>query len=283
LQVDRVAAAVLLGGGLSFLVLDVIQKLQPYIDATFLERLAPRQALGWYSAATRILGVLLIPTTTLAIALYPTLVRLWQDDREGCRSLARSALRVVVQIGALVSTGTAVFAPFVVGLIYGREYAEAGTDLRILAGYLLLVYTNIVIASVLTATGRQWKWALAQSLCLVVSVGLDPILIPWMQSHYGNGGIGVCLAVVVAEILMVGLGLAWLPQGLLDWSLGRTFLRCLPAAAAAGGLGLLLNHVPIAAIPLSAAAYGFVLWIQGELDADLLRLLLPQSRTQNAA
>jgi O-antigen/teichoic acid export membrane protein len=276
LQVDRVAAAVLVGGGVSFLVLDVILRLQPYIDATFLERLAPREALGWYGAATRILGVMLIPSNTLAVSLYPTLARLWQDDREACGALVRSALRTVMQLGVLMSTGTVIFAPFVVRLVYGRtDYDAAGTDLRILAAYLFLVYTSIVIGSVLTATGRQWKWALSQGVCLAISIGLDPVLIPWTQARYGNGGIGVCLAVVGAEIVMVSLGLALLPRDLLDSSHPRTFLRSLPGAAAAAGVGVVLKDVALVGIPLSAATYFLALWIQGETDAGLLRLFLP--------
>jgi hypothetical protein len=47
------------------------------------------------------------------------------------------------------------------------------------------------------AAGRQRKWALAQP-CLVVSLVLDPILIPWAQALYGNG-VGVCVSVVTAE------------------------------------------------------------------------------------
>src|SRR5262245_18883141 len=48
------AIAGILRGGLGFLLLDIILRLQPYIDASFPAKLARPEAMGWYSAANRI-------------------------------------------------------------------------------------------------------------------------------------------------------------------------------------------------------------------------------------
>jgi O-antigen/teichoic acid export membrane protein len=274
LRVDQGALQVLVGGGFSFLILDIILKLQPYIDATFMEKWAEPQALGWYSAATRIMGVVMFPALTLNTALYPTLARLWQDDRATCQVMVRLGLRTVTLLGVLAATGTVIFSPFVVGLVYGRAaYAPAAVDLSILSGYVLLVYTSMILGTFLVAAGRQWKWALAQSFCLVVSLVLDPILIPWAQAQYGNGGIGVCVSVVTAEIVMVSSGLLLLPRGVLEWSLVRTVTRCLAAAAGMAVIGLMLRGYPIVAIPITVVVYAALLWVQRELDPELLTLM----------
>ncbi len=273
-RVDRAAAALLVGGGFSFMLLEIILKLQPYIDVTFMEKLAEPQALGWHSAATRILGVLLFPASTLSVALYPTLVRLWQDDRATCSQVVRLGLRAITVLGVLIATGTAMFSHVVVGLIYGQEgYGPAAANLSILSAYLLLVYASIVLGTVLTVSGRQLKYAMAQSLCLVVSIVLDPVLIPWAQHTYGNGGIGVCLSVVTAEVLMVGAGLALLPSGPLDWTLLRTLGRCLLAALGMALVGVALLAYPFVAMPASVVTYAALLWAQREVDPDLLALL----------
>jgi O-antigen/teichoic acid export membrane protein len=276
LQVDRQALQVLVGGGFSFLVLDIILKLQPYIDATFLEKLATPEALGWYSAANRIMGVLMFPALTLNTALYPTLARLWQDDRETCNTMVRLGLRTVTLLGVLAATGTIVFAPFVVDLVYGNEgYGPAAMDLSILSAYVLLVYTSVVLGSFLAAAGRQWKWAMAQTVCVIVSMVLDPILVPWTQAQYGNGSLGVCVSVVTAEVAMVTFGLLLLPPGPLNWSLARTFLRCLIAAFGTAIVGFSLREYPVVGIPASIVAYAFLIWIQREMDPDMLMLLPP--------
>jgi lipopolysaccharide exporter len=281
LSVDRPTATLLVGGGFSFLVLEIILKLQPYIDATFMERLADPRALGWYSAATRIQGVLLFPATTLTVALYPTLVRLWKDDRSTCDHMVRLALRAIIVLGVLAATGTALFSTFVVDLVYGREgYAPAAANLSILSAYVVLVYASMVLGTALIVGGRQWKYAIAQSLCLVVSLVLDPILIPWAQRAYGNGGLGVCISVVTAETLMVGSALALLPSGPLDRSLARTLGRCLLAAGAMVAVGVLLRAYPLVAIPATVGIYAGLLWIQREIDPDLLMLLRRPGRSE---
>ncbi|MEZ5420625.1 MAG: oligosaccharide flippase family protein [Vicinamibacterales bacterium] len=266
----------ILRGGFSFLVLDMVLRLQPYVDATFLEQLAPPETLGWHSAASRISGVLVFPALTLNFALYPTLVRLWNTDRPTYDSLVRLGLRTVTILGLLAGTGTALFAPWAVGWIYGNaEYAPAGASLSIMSVFILLVYGSIILGPSIAAARRQWLWCGAQSLCLLVSVALDPILIPWTQRAYGNGSLGVSIAVGVAEVAMVSLGLYILPAGVLNRALGRTLLRSMTAAGLAAMVGVLLLATPIVAIPATALTYFVTLRLFGELDPELLTLAPP--------
>src|SRR5439155_3897191 len=205
------------------LVLDVILKLQPYIDAAFLAALAPSTTMGWYGAANRMVGVLIFPATTLTYALYPTLARLWTTDRPMYDSMVRLGLRSVMVLGILAASGTILFADLIVWLVYGgAKFGPTADDLRILSGYVLLVYTNIVLSAGIASAGPQLRWAAAQSLCLLVSVALDPLLIPWFQANAGNGSLGVCVSVVVAETAMVLFGLRIVPRSGLDRSLLRT-------------------------------------------------------------
>src|SRR5882762_8533670 len=181
---------------------------------TFLSKLARPEAMGWYSAASRIVGVLLFPATTLAFAIYPTISRLWGEDRPSYAALVRLALRAVAMVGIFAATGTALFAAIPVSILYGAErFGPAAANLRILAVYVLLVYASIVLGIAIAAAKRQLRYAVAQSLCVVVSLILDPILIPRFERLAGNGGVGVSTSVVVAEVAMVAAGLVLLPAG----------------------------------------------------------------------
>jgi O-antigen/teichoic acid export membrane protein len=273
-RVERGVVAVLLGGGFGFLLFDLVLKLQPYIDAAFLSRLAPQQTLGWYGAANRLVGVLIFPATTLSFALYPTLARLWKEDRATYDSMVRLGIRSVTVLGILAATGTVIFSEVIVSLVYGKEhYGPVAGNLSILAGYILLVYTSIVVGAGILAAGRQLRWALAQSFCLLVSLALDPLLIPRFQARFGNGSLGVCVSVVVAEVAMVFAALRILPKGPLESSLLRTLLRCLCAALGMVAVGLLLRPLPLVAIPATVATYLAMLWLQGELDPELRALV----------
>jgi O-antigen/teichoic acid export membrane protein len=281
-RIRRAALSMLLGGGFGFLLLDLVLKLQPYIDAAFLSRLAPSAALGWYGAASRIVGVLIFPVTTLTLALYPTLARLWKEDRGTYDSMVRLGIRTVMVLGIFAATGTVLFSNLIVRLLFGAErFGPAADDLAVLAGYVLLVYTSILLSAAIGAAGRQLLWALAQSFCLVVSVVLDPILIPYFQARFGNGSLGVCVSVVVAEVAMVGAGLLLVPAGSLEASLRSTLLRTLTAAAGMGAVGFILRSMAPVAIPATVVSYFGILWLLKELDPGMLALarsiLLPKT------
>lgn len=273
---DWSTAVSILRGGFSFLILDIVLKLQPSIDAAFLARLAPPEALGWHGAASRISGVLIFPALTLNFALYPTLARLWVSDRETYNRLVRLGLRTVAILGMLAGTGTVIFAPWAVSWIYGdQQFAPAGMSLSAMSVFILLVYCSIILGPAIAAAGRQWRWCAAQSICLVVSATLDPVLIPWAQRVYGNGSLGVSLSISIAEIAMVTLGLIILPVGILNRNLARTGVRCVIAAVAAATGGLLLSQVPLLAVPATVGIYFAALWLMRELDVELLSLAPP--------
>jgi Na+-driven multidrug efflux pump len=46
-----------------------------------------------------------------------------------------------------------------------------------------------------------------QFASVIVSAACDPPLIIWFQAHTGNGGLGVCVATVGSEVLMLAGGL----------------------------------------------------------------------------
>jgi len=101
------------------------------------------------------------------------------------------------------------------------------------------------------------------------------VLIPWAQRTYGNGSLGVSISIGIAEIAMVTLGLLIVPRGVVNRALGRTFVRCLVAAAVSAAMGLLLRDLPVVAVPVTVASYLAVLWLQRELDPELLMLAPP--------
>jgi len=264
----------LLQGGLGFLILDLVVRLQPYVDATFLSKLARPEAMGWYSAASRIVGVLLFPATTLSFAIYPTISRLWAEERASYAALVRLALRAVALVGIFAATGTVLFAAIPVNILYGAErFGPAAGNLRILALYVVLVYASIVLGIAIAAAKRQLRYAVAQSFCVVVSLVLDPILIPRFERLAGNGGLGVSASVVVAEVAMVAAGLILLPKGVVDRSLGSTVARSAGAAVAMAAVGFGLRAWPVLAVPLSIATYAVALWALGGLDREILDLL----------
>jgi O-antigen/teichoic acid export membrane protein len=283
LLVRRAALRALFAAGTTFLVFNLVLALQTNLDAVFLSRLATPEAVGWNAAARKLTGVLVFPANALISALYPTLCRLHGTDASAFGATARSALRASLLAAVPVALGCGLFPELGIALFGRAGYGPAADNLRVLAGFLLLVFVSMPLGTTLVAAGRQRAWAAVQFACVIVSALFDPLLVPWFQSHAGNGGLGVCVTNVGSEVLMVGGALWLLPRGVLDRTLLRSAVVALGgglAMAAIGGAGAALT--PYAVAPLAVLGYAGVVWLSGEFGPAQLRALRATLRGQGA-
>jgi O-antigen/teichoic acid export membrane protein len=264
----------LISGGAPFFFWSGILVLQPALESILLSKLASESAIGWYGAATKLSTVLLFPATVLGGALMPTLARLKATDHEAYRRAVIESLRVALLTGAPIAIGTYIFAERGIGLVFGATFEPAADNLRVLSAYLLPVFVNMALGSLLVISGRQFAWALGKGAMVLGSAVLSYIAIPYWHARTGNGGLGAAVATVASEVGMFAFALVLLPRGLLD---GRAILdlgRALVAGAAMAVVGHLLAGVPFAVAMVGALlAYGAALILLGGIRAgELTRL-----------
>ncbi len=274
LSVDPAVTRSLLHAGTSFLVLNLVLYLQPSIDAYFLNRYASPEAVGWFAASRKLINPLMFPASALIGALYPTLCRLWTQDVADFARTTQGALRASIIVTVPLAVGCAVFARLGIELFSADKFGPAQDNLRILAVFLFLVYVSMVLGTCLNAAGKQRRWAVVQVMCLVVSLVLDPWLVPWFQRHAGNGGLGVSIATVASETLMLIAGVVLLPRGIIDRALWRCVLQAFVAGGAMAAFALALpafNQWAVAV--LSVGVYGAVLYAVGGLPPEQLAFL----------
>jgi O-antigen/teichoic acid export membrane protein len=287
LSFDRGTLKALLVEGYPFLFMGLAMTLQPLVDAVFMAEFAAPESIGWYAAAQKLVGVLVFPAAALIGALYPTLCRLQVEDPEAFIHSARSALRTATILVVPVTVGCA-FYPDIGIQIFSREsYGPAELNLRIVSPFIFLVYFTMVVGICLAAMGKQRKWAVAQCLCVLTSAILDPILIPWFQKNYGNGGLGVCVASDVSELVMLGSGLWLLPRHFFDLGALKKIALALLAGGAMAGTALLLSGInSFLSAPVAVAAYVGSLFLFGGVDKeqiDSLKAIIDRKRKRAAA
>jgi O-antigen/teichoic acid export membrane protein len=276
----RVAAPSALGtrelmhAGSGFFLLGVVLALQPTLDSMILEKLSPAEVVGWYSSARRFIGFIIFPATTLNYAIYPTLCRLLKDSRTAFIELGRTAFRVVVLFGVPGALGCALYALPVMKLFSGAAFASAAPILQVLSLFVFLVFLTIIFGSILAAEGLQLRFALAQLACVLVSAVGDPLLIPWSQRRFANGGIGLGITSTISEVLMIGAAIYLGPKGLIDKSVLLTAGRSVVAGCAMVAAGLAAQPLPLALAMLSSlAAYGVVLLAIGGVKKDQVEFI----------
>jgi O-antigen/teichoic acid export membrane protein len=242
--------------------------------------------IGWYAASWKLVGILTFPATMLAAALYPTLSRLHDQRSAIYTDVLAGALKAVVLVGVLTAAGTYLFADIAVALVYGQAaFAPAADNLKLLAGYLLLVFVNITLGGAVMAAGLQTRWILAKLLAVSLATGLALGLVPLAQATTANGGLGCAMATVVAEVLMFIAAIRLIPadRTRLTRGLARDFARAAGAAAVMAASGLLLDSGPLGRIAVATLAYVASVGLLGAIRREDINLLRDMVRLRSPA
>jgi O-antigen/teichoic acid export membrane protein len=277
LSFDLGTLKTLLSRGAPFAFMGVAVILQPVIDATFLSKMASVEVVGWHSAARRLVGFLIFPASAMIGALYPTLCRLQATDLEAFKRMTASALRGTSVMVIPVALGCLLYPDLGIALYDRTSFLPAEQNVRVLSLYVFLLYFTMPLGIAILASGRQRAWTIVQSSCVVVSLVVDPFVVPWFQRRMGNGGLGICVTTVASEIIVLGCGI-WLAPRVFDRRFWRSLLPALASGAAMTIVALLLRAtISFVAAPIAVAAYAGCLWATGGLDdsfrSELQRLV----------
>ena len=189
----------------------------------------------------------------------------------------------------------AYYAPSLLGL-FGAEFAEGATALRILCLGLALSYAVGAVQSILLMGGRSAAQLGNKVVCLAVNVGLNLVLVPRL------GIVGAAIAWAVVLVLDAGLAWTQILVGLrLRLGLRAAGAAGLAVAAATGGIcvavDLVGDHVASGAVrrgsapiaePVAAAvvAVALIAAVGAAASSSIRagpRRLLPRSRQQEDA
>jgi O-antigen/teichoic acid export membrane protein len=274
LKVERSMLSTLLQTGTTFMLLGLAVNLQPNVDATMLARLATPEEIGWHAAARKLVGLLIFPATAMVGALYPTLCRLYEENAAEYRRLVATGLRVSTVLVMPVALGTGLFPQLGIMIFSEEAFGPAEDNLRILSLFILLLYVTMVLGSAASAAGKQRYWTITQFACVGISAVVDPFLIPWFQEHAGNGSLGVCVAAVLSEVLMLGCGIYILPKGIFDRAFANGIGRALLAGCAMAGTAMACAGLgPFIAAPASVLTYAAAIYLLGGIDRETLLML----------
>jgi O-antigen/teichoic acid export membrane protein len=274
LAYERGAVRALFVEGTPFVLFGLAMTLVPYIDAMYLSKLSPPDVMGWYAASRRLVGVLLLPASALIGALYPTLCRLWTTDKPGFNDATSGSLRGTALIVVPVALGCALYPELGVAIFSSKSFGPTEENLQVLSIFLVLVYFSMPIGTALMAAGRQRVWTVVMLLCVLVSLLLDPPLIRFFEARFKNGGMGVCVASVVSELVVVVAGIAMMPKGVFDRRFVRSFLLSLLAGGAMAAVAFGTRWLnPFVAAPLALLAYGVVIVATGGIEKHQIEMV----------
>ena len=192
------------------------------LDQLLMTTLVSSEQLGLYVVAVAVSGVFSPLYTALAVVVLPRVTRADSLVAGGRQAVRHVQLGII--IGFPLTVVGVMVMPWLLPLLFGRDYGRAIVPAQVLLVAAIFQGTNIVLGNSLLGLGHPGKTAVAEGAGLVVTIGLLLALLPSL------GGLGAAIASLSAYALVMlmqtafvrrAAGLAWRDFWVVHW---RDFL-----------------------------------------------------------
>ncbi|GAB3910684.1 flippase [Larkinella knui] len=164
-------------------------------DQYMLKELANDLELGKFSAALRLSEVWYFIATAITSSFYPTLVNLKTQNEASFQRAFRKLLSLLAFISILIAVFISFAAPYLVALLYGRQYAGVDRILVIHIWSAVFVFMGVGSSYWFVLHNKQ-RILLAKTIVgALVNILLNLVLIP------AYGAIGTSVATLVAQFI----------------------------------------------------------------------------------
>jgi O-antigen/teichoic acid export membrane protein len=226
--INRPALLGLAALGLPFLGWDLLVRLRTEGESLILGTMLSVEAVGWWSAALRVVAIPVFVPTLIVTPLMPALSQI-ATRREAFASTVRRSFELTLIVTVGVSAGIFAFAPMVPSILgWAPEYEAAVPLMQVLVCFFPLLSMGMVFGASLIALGQERRLLLANIAATVVQYSLIFLAVPTAATMLGNGAIGAAVARVASEVVMLVAAQILLPRGVITlgtWAFaGRVLL-----------------------------------------------------------
>lgn len=160
------------------------------IDTIILQSIKGPEAVGYYGLAYKVHDNLILIAAYLMNALFPIISKAKDDE---LKNIYQKIFSLLFGMGIIITLSVLLFAPFVVYLIAGSQFGQSVVILRVLIFATALSFVNHLTGYTLIAVGKQKISLSIAMMALVLNIGLNLLLIPFLSS------LGAALVTIVTE------------------------------------------------------------------------------------
>lgn len=162
---------------------------------------------GYFGAAYRLIGVLMIVVPALDSAFIPSQSRNFVHNKPLFAETLENIITFLLVVSLGCSLVLGLFSELIVSTIFGAGFEKSYKIVSYLAPVLSLTYINTVLGSSLNIASSGKQLSIIMAIALSSNVIGNYLLIPYGIAYWGEGGGGITVActTIVAE-LMVALG-----------------------------------------------------------------------------
>lgn len=171
--------------------------LYTYIDTILLSIFVSTEVVGWYSAAYRLMLIMLFVPNALNTAIFPVMSRFYVSSKDSLRLMYEKYFKYMLIIGIPIGFGTTILAEKIILLIFGSGYSQSIIALQILIWTMTFTFAGAAFVQLLQSINRQLLITKISIVSVIFNIVINLVLIP--KFSY----IGASIATVLTEILLV--------------------------------------------------------------------------------
>lgn len=247
-------------------------------DTLVLSLVRPATEVGLYSAAYRVLEILITFPFMLAGVTLPLMAHAWtKKNSERFNALVRQSITVMTLLALPMAAGVAVLGVPAMILISGPEFAPAGQILKILALATAIIYVGTIASHVVVAVDKQRKMLPVYIVTGILTVISYAILIP-IYGMWAAAWLTVASEVIVAAAAM-RITLRAAPQGIDSWVILKIIF-----ASAVMALGIMPLSDLWIPIPITAGIliYSVIILATGAISKKTIKEILTAPKGESA-
>ncbi len=166
------------------------------VDMVMLEFIKGSVAVGWYSAAYRLMEALLFFPSMYTLSVYPLLSKFYVDSHQSLKISYYKSFKYLTIISLPIVAATTLLAPDIILLIYKSSFSESIIALQILIWALPFIFLSYVLGSTIVSVNKQVEVVKITFITMIINIGLNLVLIPlW-------GFVGAACVTVITEIAL---------------------------------------------------------------------------------
>lgn len=185
---DRKVAKLLFGYGSRVFGVELVGTLYSQFDKIIILSLLSSRELGLYSVVYALSRVFNTVQMAVSNVIFPKLAG---HDKDKIIATVGRAFRLSLMLMTIVVIPCMFIGKVLMGLLYGREFLEAGTAFYLLSMECILGGGSWILATSFNALGRPGLVLVRQIIALAITVGLFFLFTPM----FGLGGIALALLV----------------------------------------------------------------------------------------
>lgn len=225
-SIDLALVRDLVRTSIPFLTYGVLGVIYYRLDTVLLSLFTNTAVVGWYGAAYRLFDTLVfLPNLVILAIMYPVFSKLSNTSEASLKLAIEKSMNFLLFCGIPIAATMIAAAPNIIGFLYHRsDFIPAMPVLQALAPGLVFLYINTVFSTIIMSTKQEKKITIMAAAALVFNLELNFIMIPLFQQ------IGAAVVTSLTELLLLCIGVAFVPRRLLPFGSLRVGAKAIAAS-----------------------------------------------------